>query len=491
MVIIKVKDYEELSRKAAILVLNEILLDPYLTIGFATGSTPLGLYNELIKAHKEMRINFSEMSTFNLDEYYPINKEDPHSYYQFMFENLFNHINIDQSKLHFLDGTTINPRKECELYESMIKSKSIDVQILGIGANGHIGFNEPGSHFNSTTRLVDLSEKTITDNARFFNDIHEVPTQALSMGISTIMEAKKIILLASGKNKAEAVKWLIEGTIDETCPATVIQRHPNAILIVDEDAASLLHTEILPDNIKGYRIVTENNAIRNKKIIVISPHPDDAGICSGGTISLLAEKNEVHIFIMTTGHRSFIPSTTKDDRIAMREEEAFEESKVLHTTPHFLRLEFYDNNNTPVEKDIAKITEKIHEIDPDIVFIPQENDPHPSHRASRSIVISVLKNYHKRIELWNYEGPWALFQRGNYNTIVSLPEPHLLTKINSIKKQKSQLLRTRYDIAAESLARLRGALIPEQELSGYGKQPVRISNNLELYFVETVDLMQI
>jgi len=489
MIIIKVKNYEELSKKAAIIVLSEILLDPSITIGFATGSTPLGLYQELIKAHKELHINFSEMSSFNLDEYYPMTRQDPQSYYQFMFENLFNHLNINPAKLNFLDGTAANAKIECDRYEKKIKENSIDVQILGIGANGHIGFNEPGSNFNSVTRPVELCEKTINDNARFFSDISLVPQRALTMGISTIMSAKKVLLLASGKNKAEAVKRLIEGTIDENCPATVLQRHPHAILLVDEEAASLLHEDIIPDTIKGYKIVTEGNLVRNKKIIVISPHPDDAGICAGGTLSLLADKNEVHIFVMTTGHRSFVPDTTKEDRIALREEEAHEESKELHTIPHFLRLDFYDNDRQNMDKDIAKVTEKIQSIDPDIIFVPQESDPHPAHKLAREIVITILKNYPKKVELWNYEGPWALFQQGSFNTIVSLPEPHLQSKINAIKKQKSQLSRTRYDIAAESLARLRGALIPEQELVGYGKQPMRISNNLELYFVETIDTL--
>lgn len=488
MRIIKVKDYEELSKKAAIIVLRDILVDPHVTIGFATGSTPLGLYNELIKAHKELNIDFSGISTFNLDEYYPMTKEDEQSYYHFMFENLFNHINVDESNLNFLDGAAQNYKVACTQYEKKIKEKCIDLQILGIGANGHIGFNEPGSQFNSVTRLVDLSEKTITDNARFFSDINQVPQRALTVGISTIMSAKKILLLASGKNKAEAIKRLIEGTIDENCPATVLQRHPNAILIVDQEAASLLQDDVLSDNIKGYRIVTENNFVRNKKIIVISPHPDDASICAGGTISLLAEKNEVHIFVMTTGHRSFIPNTTKEERIALREEEAHDESKILHTTPHFLRLEFYDNKEN-LDKDFAKISEKINAIDPDIIFVPQEKDPHPTHQTARSIILAAIKNYPKKIELWNYEGPWALFQRGSFNAIVSLPEPHLLRKINAIKTQTSQLSRTRYDVAAETLARLRGALIPEQELVGYGKQPIRISNNLELYFVETVDTL--
>jgi glucosamine-6-phosphate deaminase len=487
MKIIKVKDYEELSQKAAIIVLRELLVDPNLAIGFATGSTPLGLYNKLITAHKELSVDFSTMTTFNLDEYYPMKKENPQGYYHFMFENLFNHINVTLSNLHFLDGMTPNSKIVCARYEKKINEKGIDLQILGVGANGHIGFNEPGFQFNSITRLVDLSEKTIASNARFFNNINHVPRQALSMGISTIMSAKKILLLASGKSKAEAIKQLIEGPIDKNCPVTILQRHPNATLIVDQDATALLQDNVIPNNIRGYHIITENNFVKNKKIIVISPHPDDASICAGGTISLLSDDNEVHVFIMTTGHRAFIPNTTKEERIALREAEAREESKILHTTPHFLRLEYYDDNKKSLDADSAKVAAKIHAIAPDIIFVPQENDPHPTHQMARTIVTAILKNYPKKIDCWSYESPWSLFQQEGFNTIVSLPESLLRRKINAIKTQKSQLSRTRYDIAAETLAQFRGALIPEQKLVGYGKRPIRISNNLELYSVETTD----
>jgi glucosamine-6-phosphate deaminase len=487
MIIIKTKDYNELSKKAGMIVLNEILINSRLTIGFATGGTPLGLYQELIKAHKDMNIDFSKIKTFNLDEYYPISKDNKNSYYYFMFENLFNHINVNASQLNLLNGTTKNPKTECDIYEKKIKDNPIDIQILGLGVNGHIGFNEPNSSFDSKTRMVELTQETINDNSRFFKSVEEIPKNALTMGISTIMSAKKILILASGKNKADAVKWLVDGNVDERCPATILQRHPDVVLIIDSEAASLLREEEMPNEMKGYKIITESNIPKNKNIIVISPHPDDASIGPGGTIALLAEKNDVNIFVMTTGHRSFIKDTALKDRVNIREEEVIEESKILKTTPYLLRLEFYDKGKESIDNDVDKVFKKFSAIKPDIVFLPQSKDSHPTHSMAREITIKALEKYNKKVEIWNYESPWALFFHGFFNAIVPLSEKYLQKKINAIKKQKSQVSRTRYDIAAESLSRLRGALIPEQVLFGFGKKSIPISPNLELYYIETMN----
>jgi len=487
MIIIKAKNYDELSKKASMIVLNEIFRNPNLTIGFATGSTPLGLYKELIKEHKKMNIDFSSVTTFNLDEYYPINNQNLQSYSYFMNKNLFSQVNFAKSKINFLDGNTKNPKLECENYEKKIKENPLDLQILGIGANGHIGFNEPNSSFDSRTRMVKLNEQTIKDNSRFFKNEKEVPKSALTMGLATIMSSKKILILASGKNKADAVKWLVEGYVDPELPASLLQRHPEVILIVDEDAASLLQKKEMPDEMSGYKIITDNNMPKNKTIIVISPHPDDASIGPGGTLAYFSEKNEIHTFVMTTGHRSFIPDKNLTERVMIREDEVINESKILNTTPHLLRLDFYNNGESAIKKDVDKIYEKLKELNPDIIFLPQVKDSHPTHKTSREIALKALLKYGKKVELWNYESPWALFAEGFFNTIVPLSEKYIEKKLTAIKIQKSQISRTRYDIAAESLAKLRGALVPEQELFGFGKKPLKISPNMEIYFVESVN----
>ena len=240
MKIIIGKDYEETARKAAIIVINDIILNPELVIGFATGDTPIGIYKELIQDYKMLKLDFSKVITFNLDEYYPIAKSNKQSYNNFMHENLFKYLNVDKNNINIPNGETKDIIKEIKEYEKKIKEKKIDLQILGIGRNGHIGFNEPGSSFKSKTRVINLDEMTIQDNSRLFKDISEVPRQAITMGIQTIMSAKKIVMIASGKSKAEAIKNMVKGKIDESCPASILQKHKNMILFLDKDAAGLI-----------------------------------------------------------------------------------------------------------------------------------------------------------------------------------------------------------------------------------------------------------
>lgn len=241
MIILETKSYEEMSKKASEILINEIEKKPDIILGLASGSTTLGLYGLLARKKK---INFSKVSSFNLDEYYPIRRKDRNSFYYFMHKNLINKININESNVHILNGEAKDPKKECKNYEKMIKKKPIDVQILGLGINGHIAFNEPGSKFNSRTRLVELDKETINANSRFFKN-RPAPKSALTMGIFNIMNARKIILLASGKNKAEAIKHLIEGKEDENWPVSFLRRHKNLVIIIDKEAASLLHQENL------------------------------------------------------------------------------------------------------------------------------------------------------------------------------------------------------------------------------------------------------
>ena len=235
------KDYNEMSLVASELLATEIKNKNNLTIGLATGSTPIGLYKNLIKMHNEKIIDFSKVKTFNLDEYYGLNKSHPQSYHYFMKENLFNHINIDLNNTHIPLGIAPDIEKECTNYDDLIQNNGgIDVQILGIGSNGHIAFNEPSNIFKSGTYLVDLTEETIKANSRFFESIEDVPTKAITMGIGSIFKAKKIILLASGKNKAKAIYDTIYGDIDPNVQSSILQLHPNVTLIIDEESAELV-----------------------------------------------------------------------------------------------------------------------------------------------------------------------------------------------------------------------------------------------------------
>lgn len=231
---------EEASALAAKLIEDAVRRNPFTVLGLATGSTPLPLYAELAKACRE-GLDFSRVRSFNLDEYYGLAPEHPQSYHYFMKENLFSKINIDLANTRVPDGLAKDVPAFCKAYEEEMKAAGgVDIQVLGIGSDGHIGFNEPGSSPVSRTRLVSLTRQTIADNTRFFADESEVPRQAISMGIGTVMEARACLLLAFGKNKAKAVKGMVEGGISQFCPASFLQMHAAAYVFLDEAAASEL-----------------------------------------------------------------------------------------------------------------------------------------------------------------------------------------------------------------------------------------------------------
>ena len=241
MRIIVVDNYEEMSKKAAMMVASQVMLKPNSVLGLATGDTPLGMYKELIMLYSKNEVDFKEVTTFNLDEYYGLNRENPQSYYSYMINNFFNSININRENINVPRGMEKDINSVCSEYEDKIKEAGgIDMQVLGIGGNGHIGFNEPDVNFEAQTHLVNLDEQTIEANSRFFDSIVDVPVKAISMGIKTIMNSKKIILLANGINKAEAIERAIKGKISPKVPASILQLHNDVTIILDKQAASLL-----------------------------------------------------------------------------------------------------------------------------------------------------------------------------------------------------------------------------------------------------------
>ena len=237
MKVIVVKNYDEVSKEAFNVMKEVVTAKPEAVLGLATGSSPIGLYENMIKDHKENGTSYAKCQSFNLDEYVGIDRNHSQSYWTFMHENLFHGIDLPEDKIHVPYGST---KEDCEAYEKAMENVSVDVQVLGIGGNGHIGFNEPGTPFTEETHIVELTEKTRSDNARFFEDINKVPTHAITMGIATIMKAKKILLVASGANKADAVAAMVNGPVSEDCPASVLQNHNDVVVIVDEAAAAKL-----------------------------------------------------------------------------------------------------------------------------------------------------------------------------------------------------------------------------------------------------------
>lgn len=237
MKIIEAKDYQDLSQIAADYMIKKVSAFPKLKLGLATGGTPLGIYSNIIADHQKNGTSYRGVTTFNLDEYVGLSGDHPNSYRYYMDDNLFNHIDIQKSNTFVPRGDVADIQNECAAYENLLqKHKGIDLQILGIGKNGHIGFNEPGTSFESETHVVELAPSTRNANARYFNSLEEVPTKAITMGIATIMKSKEILLLISGDQKKEALDRLLTGNVDESFPASVLKNHPYVTIIADKAA---------------------------------------------------------------------------------------------------------------------------------------------------------------------------------------------------------------------------------------------------------------
>ena len=239
MQIYKATDYKDMSRKAANIISAQVIMKPNCVLGLATGSTPIGTYQQLIEWYKKGDLDFSDVTTVNMDEYKGLPRTNDQSYYYFMHQNLFDQVNINPENTHLPNGMEPNSEKECARYESLIHSLSgVDLQLLGLGHNGHIGFNEPGEAFEKETHCVDLQERTIEANKRFFASADDVPKQAYTMGIKTIMQAKKILVIVSGEDKADIVAKAFFGPVTPAVPASILQMHNDVTLVGDEAALS-------------------------------------------------------------------------------------------------------------------------------------------------------------------------------------------------------------------------------------------------------------
>lgn len=246
MRIIETKDYNDMSRKAANIISSQVILKPDSVLGLATGSTPLQTYANLIESYKNGDLDFSKVSSVNLDEYCGLSADNNQSYRYFMQHNLFDHINLPSEHTYVPDGMETDEKKACKKHEDIIRELGgIDLQLLGLGLNGHIGFNEPSDEFPKETHCVNLTESTINANSRFFDSIEEVPTKAYTMGIQSIMSAKSILLIVNGKAKADIVAKAFLGPVTPQVPASILQMHPNVTLVADADALSVYKQQLL------------------------------------------------------------------------------------------------------------------------------------------------------------------------------------------------------------------------------------------------------
>lgn len=230
---------EELYRSVSDFYIKAINEKPSMTLGLATGTTPIPLYKNLIEAYQNNLVSLKHLTTFNLDEYIGLPKTHKESYDSFMKHQLFNHVDINL-KNTFIPSGTLEPSEAISAFQTALDAHQVDIQLLGLGSNGHIGFNEPGTSFDSTTHKTQLALSTIQDNSRMFDSIDEVPTESITMGIKDIMRASKIIMIATGVQKADAVYQMIKGPVDESLPASILQKHDDVVIYLDKDAASLL-----------------------------------------------------------------------------------------------------------------------------------------------------------------------------------------------------------------------------------------------------------
>lgn len=239
MKIILAKDYKDMSRKAANILSAQVIMKPNCVLGLATGGTPVGTYEQLIEWYKKGDIDFNDVTTINLDEYRGILKDNPQSYWYFMHKNFFDSVNIKKENIHLPDGANLDANEACSQYDAIIHSVGgVDLQLLGIGGDGHIGFNEPNAAFELSTHCVDLTESTIEANKRFFEKKEDVPRKAYTMGIKSIMQARKVLMVANGKNKADIIKTAFFGPVTPQVPASILQMHPDFTLVLDEEAAA-------------------------------------------------------------------------------------------------------------------------------------------------------------------------------------------------------------------------------------------------------------
>ncbi len=553
-----IKDNDEVMGKvAASIVAEQIRKKPNTVLGLATGSTPISMYKELVRMHKDENLDFSQVITFNLDEYYPMKNTHPQSYHKFMKYWLFDHINIKPENIHIPDGELKEEDIEnfCDRFERLIqKAGGIDIQILGIGGGffdadrnligGHIGFNEAGSDFNSRSRKIKLTEKSRIDNAKFFKYIEEVPHYALTMGIGTILDAKKIILIASGEHKAPIIKEAVEGRVNPYVPASILQTHPNTVFILEHGAASRLSRNMSPwlffnvnwsmerqkaklgenhiDNaliwlsvklnkplsqldiedfknnflsnlIKFYgdksdlikevierteqKILYKEKLPSNKKILVISPHPDDDAICIGNTIRALNENgNIVKIIYVVSGNiavrnsdvieyieQKKLPNIIKNKilqktidykellqlKTLVRKAEAIAAEEILGISSEnliFLNSPFYETGtiikSTITEADINPLIKILDNEIPDIVLVPGEvADPHGTHgKATEIFKIALKKSKATKADLWYYKSAWEEYAIHEANKIIPFDEKGMRIKIDSIQAHKSQLV---------------------------------------------------
>jgi glucosamine-6-phosphate deaminase len=478
--VIPARDEANIEQKLVTLLLASVQEKPDLILSVFAGTPAFGAFRLLVERARSELVDFSRVRFVVFDELATAEGSAPPRapFRAVIDERLFVPLGIPAEHIVAFDPAKDRGAERARI-TSALAVAGIDIALLSVDSRGHIGFHAAGAPLDSTADIVAV------ENRQRWG-----ASEAFSLGLADLSKASRILLFAAGRNLAEIVLRLTEGSFDPKLPISVLQRHGNVTLVADAGALSRLSGEQRISGFhSGFYIMDRESTPAGRRVVVISPHPDDAPISLGGTMAMLSHANRVVTAIMSTGHRSFIYGTQRGERISIRESEVARESRVLGVEARLLRLPFYDGNYEVSERDLELLQALLAEVDPDWVFLPHLKDSHPAHMASRRIAVEALRRHlagtPKVVELWNYEGPWALFNRGEFNAIVSVPRLSFERKLQAIRAHESQLARTPYDVAAESLARLRSALVPESELAGFGARPPRLDAWMELFWRES------
>ncbi|MBI4613976.1 MAG: 6-phosphogluconolactonase [Planctomycetes bacterium] len=477
-------DYDALSELAASLVLARWAAAESFVLGLAAGRTPAGLYARLAAGARRAGLDPGLARFLDLDEYLGVPATDPGSLAGALRREFLGPLGADPTRIHLFDGRAKNPELECKKREELLASiGGVNLQLLGLGENGHLAFNEPGSSFGSRTRVVELAPETRSA----FKGRSAAPARAITEGLATILSARRILLVASGEKKAEPLARAIEGPVDEAVPGSALQLHPDVIVVADRAAASrLAGRPRLVEEVPDLAVRQADDLPGDLRVAVVSPHPDDASIGCGGLLSLLAQR-QVTVLSFASGHRADIPGKTRSGRIRLRRRELEEECRILGAELRLLDLAFYDDDYAFRSDDVRRVADVLAELEAGWILSPTPKDRHPAHRTSALLTLEAVRRLFEDgrrsdpIEFWEYEGPWHLFDTAQINAVVPLPARALATKRAGIAQHVSQMERGRYDEASLALARYRAITLPELALADFGKTAADLGDGVEAF----------
>ena len=453
---------------AALQRLMETVARPRACVGLATGGTFAPMFRSVVNAHENGSLDLRNVTFTHLDEYTGIDPDTPGGMVHELREALFAPLGTGYHAFHPVPAQADDPVTEhLALLDEL---GPLDLQFLGVGRNGHVAFNEPGTSFVLRSHVTRLADDTAEANAaRFPTGAH--PESAVTMGPRGILDARKICLVAIGDSKAAAVRAMLEGPISPQCPASVVRLHSDAEVILDEAAAAHLSEGVWASPETCETAVLDSQTLDPQgPVVVISPHPDDASISCGGLLVSLPAGTSKHIVTMTTGSRAQVPGDLRPDEVTdLRESEVQQEARILGCGTSFLRCRYYDSGVFE-RTDVDALIAELERLSPAWVLAPSLDDPHPTHRLSRQVLDAALEGLNEGacagLEVWTFEGAWYQHAPEDVNALVTFHEDAEDLKLRAVRAHASQLARVPFDEGAKALARLRAVTFSESHFGG-------------------------